>query len=121
MPSISERALSTIKPRRDTRPYAEAALRGECNAVASAIRDRNIALNNAALKLGTLVGAGGLSEGEVIGGLYDAAVACGYVASDGQRATMGTINSGMSKGLQEPRQIPDREPAEKVTRREGLR
>jgi hypothetical protein len=43
----------------------------------------------------------------VIGALYDAATACGYVASDGQRATMATINSGLSKGQQTPRVIPD--------------
>jgi hypothetical protein len=107
--SISQRAMSLVQSRnRDRRPYAEAALRGECEAVAGTVKDRNVALNNAAIKLGSLVGAGELSEGEVIGALYDAASACGYVASDGQRATMNTINSGLQAGIKTPRQIPAR-------------
>ena len=107
--SISQRAMALVQPRdRNRRAYAEAALRGECDEVAATTRDRNVALNNAAIKLGSLVGAGELSEGEVIGALYDAAATCGYVASDGQRATMATINSGLQAGIRTPRQIPDR-------------
>jgi hypothetical protein len=110
--SISERAAGQVRPREPrNRSYAEAALRGECEAVATS-RDgeRNNTLNTAALKLGSLVGAGELSEGEVIGALYAAAVACGYVADEGHRATMATVNSGLQAGIKQPREIPDRDP-----------
>jgi hypothetical protein len=60
-------------------------------------------LDVAALKLGGLVAAGELSDTEVVNTLYDAA------ADDGHRAAVATINSGMRKGLQEPRKIPERE------------
>ena len=116
-PSISERAAARVQPpayksnrSSEHRPYAEAALRGECDELAATMTgERNKQLNNAALKLGTLVAAGELSEGEVIGALYDAAIANGLVADDGQRATMATINSGLRKGYQTPREIPERE------------
>jgi putative DNA primase/helicase len=111
-PAIPEQAAARAHPptrngNSSHRQYAEAALRGECDRVAGALHDRNIELNNAALKLGTLVAAGELTEGEVIGPLYDAAVGNGLVAEDGPRAAMATINSGLKKGLQEPRVIPD--------------
>ena len=106
-PSISERAIALVRPRDNTRPYAEAALRGECEAVASATSERNNTLNTAALKLRSLVGAGELGEGEVIGVLYDAATSCGYVATPGSRATMATINSGLQAGIKTSRTIPD--------------
>ena len=115
-PSISEQAVSRVRapadwpfPATSHRPYAEAALRRECDDLAAtATGDRNKQLNNAALKLGTLVAAGELSEGEVIGGLYEAVVANGLVADDGNRAAMATIDSGLRKGLQNPREIPER-------------
>lgn len=115
-PSISEQAqakaergsFSGTTPH-NHRPYAEAALRAEVQATASCTDgDRNNQLNRSAFCLGTLVGAGELSEGEVIGALYDAAVACGLVASDGHRAVMATINSGLSEGIKHPREIPER-------------
>ncbi|WP_347264456.1 bifunctional DNA primase/polymerase [Nitrobacter sp.] len=118
-PSISEQAQAKAeRPRSDKgsfsgatphnrRPYAEAALRAEVQAVASCINgNRNNQLNTSAFSLGTLVGAGELTEGEVIGALYDAAVACGLVADDGQHAVMATINSGLSEGIKHPRNIP---------------
>jgi KaiC/GvpD/RAD55 family RecA-like ATPase len=96
------------KPIPTKRQYADAALRGECDELAATVTgNRNKQLNNAALKLGTLVAAGELSEGEVVGALYDAAVANGLVADDGERAAMATINSGLRKGLQTPREIPE--------------
>ncbi len=112
--SISERAVATVKAAiqsrsNGNRAYAEAALRNEYSAVAGAVIDRNKTLNKAALKLGSLVGAGELSEHEVTDALYDAATACGYVASDGQRATMATIESGLGAGIKQPRQIPERQ------------
>lgn len=118
-PSISEQAQAKAERSRsenhfsskvrESRPYAEAALRAEAHAVASCTDgNRNNQLNTSAFKLGTLVGAGELSEGEVIGALYDAAVAGGLVADDGHRAVMATINSGLSEGIKHPRDIPER-------------
>jgi RecA-family ATPase len=111
-PSISEQAAAKVErpaPRADRRPYADAALRGECDELAaSGNGDRNNQLNKAAFKLGTLVGAGELSEGEVIGALFDAASACGLLADDGQRAVMATISSGLQEGVKKPREIPER-------------
>lgn len=117
-PSISQRAASMVRaPQRsvstfdrsdERRRYAEAALRGEADIVAAAgSGERNNQLNISALKLGSLVAAGELSQGEVIGALYDASVANGYVADDGQSAAMATINSGIRKGMEQPREIPD--------------
>ncbi|WP_347264908.1 AAA family ATPase [Nitrobacter sp.] len=121
-PSISEQAqakaerphpdrgsFSGTTPR-NRRPYVEAALRAEVQTVASCINgNRNNQLNTSAFNLGTLVGAGELSEGEVLGALYDAAVACGLVADSGHRAVMATINSGLSEGVRNPRDIPERD------------
>jgi len=106
--SISERAVASIA-RRDTRSYAEAALTGEIGNVALAPPgSRNNQLNTSSMKLGQLVAGGHLSENVALGGLYDAAVASGLVAEDGQRSALNTINSGFRKGLQEPRSIPER-------------
>ena len=112
--TISERAAATvhrpISRMISARPYAEAALRGEYQEVASTgTGNRNAQLNVSALKLGGLVAAGELGETEVVSTLYDAATANGLVADDGHRAAMATINSGMRKGLREPRKIPERE------------
>jgi hypothetical protein len=107
--SISKSANAQMcPPRGGRRSYVEAALRGECDRVAGTVHNRNIALNTAALKLGGLVGAGELAEGDAVTALYDAAIACGYVASDGQRAAMATINSGLMAGIKSPRVIPQR-------------
>jgi hypothetical protein len=114
-PKISEQALATILPRRDARRYAEAALDGEARAVASARPGaRNKQLNISAMKLAQLEAAGELSEGEVVNALYQSAEASGLVAEDGHRQTMATIASGRRKGLQHPRAIPEREPAQVI-------
>jgi hypothetical protein len=114
-PSISEQAAARVRPpvnrpprASSHRPYAEAALRGEADDLArTPTGDRNKQLNNAALKLGSLVSAGALSEDEVIGALYNASAANGLVSDDGERAAMATINSGLRKGLETPRVIPE--------------
>lgn len=101
------------------RRYADAALRGEYDAVANAGRGtRNDALNIAALKLGGLVAAGELSENEVTDTLFRAAQASGLVADDGAHSAQKTIKSGMSKGLTQPRTIRPREGSiERMSRR----
>jgi hypothetical protein len=111
-PTISERAFANVvqlqTAPRGERPYSERALNDEGDALAAERKGgRNIALNTAALKLGSLIGPGRLSESEVRARLFAAATANGLVA-DGKQKVLDTINSGLSEGLQHPRIIPDR-------------
>lgn len=83
--------------------YAEAALRNETTAVATAAEgQRNHVLNRAAYKLGTLVGAGALEAGQVEASLTNAATAAGL--SPGE--TTATIRSGLRHGVANPRELP---------------
>jgi hypothetical protein len=89
--------------------YIAKAVEDECAAVAMAPRgQRNKALNTAAFKLGTLVGAGRLDAGVATRRLYDAAVASGLVQDDGQHAALATIESGLTSGAAKPREFPER-------------
>jgi RecA-family ATPase len=90
--------------------YGPAALTAETARVAGAPRgQRNHTLNTAAFNLGQLVAAGVLDEGEVRHSLFDAATACGLVQEDGRASVEATIKSGLSAGLKQPRQIPERD------------
>jgi len=87
--------------------YARAALIGECDAVARAPEgERNIALNTAALKLGSLVASGVLDASEVLLSLSMAATSAGLDASEIE----GTLRSGYTAGLARPRELPVSEP-----------
>jgi Protein of unknown function (DUF3987)/Bifunctional DNA primase/polymerase, N-terminal len=110
--SASERALVLVRspaaPSRDNSAYVEAAVRNEFDAVASTAQGgRNNQLNASAFSLGTLVGAGELSQEEAEHALYQAAVANGHVADTGSRQTNATISSGLRAGIKHPRTIPD--------------
>ena len=109
-PSISQQAMATVRPPAGTNSaYADAALRGEYDAVASAPhRGRNNQLNTSTFKLATLVGAGLLTDHAVETTMLDGAVACGLVADDGRDKCLATIRSGLSAGIRSPRDIPDR-------------
>jgi hypothetical protein len=116
-------AATVTEPVDDTDPYAElrrtldaptvghsdayvrAALEGEVQRVMDATPnvDRNIRLNEAAFRLGTLVGAGLLDEAEVYRALMAAADAVGLVADDGENACRATITSGLRAGVAKPR------------------
>ncbi len=86
--------------------YVRAAVERECAAVARHPgRGRNIQLNTSAFSLGTLVGANVLGSREATDRLYEAATACGLVKDDGQHSVMATIESGMSKGADKPRDL----------------
>jgi len=87
--------------------YVRAALNSECAIVASTRRGRNAAINTAAVKLGSFVAAGALDRNEVVARLFDAALACGYIAKDGAMQARASILSGMSAGLRQPRAIPE--------------
>jgi hypothetical protein len=85
------------------RNYAEAALRDESQRLAATNLDRNIELNNAALKLGGLVARGWLERAEVEAHLFQASEANGYVKEHGARAARATIKSGLDAGMKTPR------------------
>jgi putative DNA primase/helicase len=88
---------------RAIRSYALAALDRQARSVKQAVEGgRNNALNNAALALGHLVGAGALSEHVVRAELEDAAHACGLVKSDGIKSVRDTVSSGLKKGISQP-------------------
>ena len=85
---------------------AEVALGGECLAVAQAPEGgRNHQLNVSAVKLGSLVAAGALDQATVRRALRDAALHAGLEP----RETDATIQSGLSYGMTQPRQIPERQ------------
>src|SRR5215471_7043476 len=91
-----------VRPAGDN--YAIAALERECAAVTNAkAGKRNERLNLSAFNLGQLIEEGLLDEKEVCERLYNAAVACGYVRDDGEKATLNTIESGISGGKNKPR------------------
>jgi hypothetical protein len=84
--------------------YAYTALAGEQSALKAAQNgSRNNQLNNAALKLGGLVGAGVLSRSVVEAALEETALAIGL----NQREVKNTIRSGIDAGIKEPRKIPE--------------
>lgn len=109
-PKISERAAVQPQPAAsdaDTlTKYASKALDSEFEKVSgSGSGTRNATLNTAAFSLGQLVGAGMLSESLVIATLQNAASNCGLTSDDGPQQVLATINSGLSKGKQNPRVV----------------
>jgi hypothetical protein len=60
-------------------------------------------LNNAALAMGEMVGAGWISESEVRAAFQSASQANGYVGDKGWPAFNATFASGMKKGKDQPR------------------
>ena len=93
-----------INKNQDIRAYSLKALVDELYDVANAPEGtRNHTLNNAALKLGTLVAAGGLTQLEVIRPLIDAAMSNGLSESE----AVATTRSGYEFGIENPREIPN--------------
>ena len=95
------------------RRYALAAFDDEIRSIQNAgSGTRNSTLNNAALKLGSLVAAGALSESVVFAALEDAAAACGLAQDDGLKSVRATIASGFRAGFAKPRDLsPQRDSA----------
>jgi Virulence-associated protein E/Bifunctional DNA primase/polymerase, N-terminal len=88
---------------RAIRAYARAALDRQVQDVERAVEgQRNITLNNAALALGHLVGAGALSDSVVRACLEDACHKSGLIKSDGIKSVRDTISSGLKKGISQP-------------------
>jgi hypothetical protein len=115
-PARSRAAPRPVLGERERR-YALAAFDAEIRAAQTAGKgQRNNALNTAALKLGSLVAAGALSERLVQAALEDAAEVSGLVRDDGWRSVRATIASGLKAGLAAPRDLSavkaeDRNPA----------
>ena len=86
-------------------PYVQAAVDGELKKLSAALKGtRNDTLNTTAFALGQWVGGGELSEDEAQARLFEAAQNCGLV-DDGKRAVSKTIESGLTAGKKEPRQL----------------
>jgi Bifunctional DNA primase/polymerase, N-terminal/AAA domain len=117
--SISERAMATV-PRSTSglydRPYVEAVLRGEYDAVASIPSEgcQNDQLNISSMKLGKYVAGGAIDEQEAIDTMMAACTANGLLDETGRYACLATIDSGMSFGKNEPKGIPEKKPADNV-------
>lgn len=90
-------------------PYARAALRNACAAVAASPKgERNKVLFKAAASLGALAAGGALSPHAVAAALVTAARACGLTADDSLAAVEATIASGLKRGRENPRALPPR-------------
>lgn len=88
-------------------PYVERAVEAELSELASTLSgQRGEAVNKSAFSLGTLVGAGALPRADAEQGLWQAAVACGVVAKDGEREIRAKIKRGLDAGMRQPRHIP---------------
>jgi P4 family phage/plasmid primase-like protien len=82
--------------------YVTAALTDECKRIESAPEGtRNRILNNAAFKLGQLVGANAFDRRETERSLLDAARRSGL----GDREALATIRSGLDAGVMQPRDL----------------
>lgn len=98
-PSISRTAPSDNR----IAAYLDRGLTEELDNVRYAPRgQRNSQLNISAMKIGQMVGAGWISEGEAVALLEEAA--SDLSADDGIEQTRKTIRSGMVKGRSEPRE-----------------
>lgn len=88
----------------EIKPYAAEALNREVmNVAAAPSGTRNDTLNIAAVKLGSLVAGGHLPPDLVLTELTNAATAAGLEPTEIRK----TLNSGLRKGEQTPREIPD--------------
>ena len=90
----------------DLSRYVAAAVVKECDLVAGCEPGhRNNQLNEAAFKLGTLVGAQVLDKSVAARRLRNAAETCGLLESDGELRIADTIERGLAAGQAEPRDL----------------
>lgn len=88
--------------------YVERAYQTELSRVRSAKPGgRNLQLFKSSAALGEIVGAGALPLGHVRQSLFMAAEVCGLVSEDGPAAARATIESGLNRGMANPRKLPD--------------
>ena len=83
--------------------YAQSTLEALAAELAATVSGgRNITLNNCAMRMGHMVGAGWIDRPTVERRLFKAAQACGMVGDDGSYAAKATIKSGLDAGEKEP-------------------
>ncbi len=88
--------------------YVAAAMESELAQLASTTEgSRGEQVNASAFSLGQLVGAGALDRTEAERGLFDAALANGVVAKDGEKEIRLKIKRGLDAGMRQPRQMPE--------------
>lgn len=87
--------------------YVAAAINGECSVLAGMGRGtgRNMRLFQAAANIGQLVGAALVATDAAEAALEAAASDCGLWAEDGAHACRATIESGLRKGMSQPREV----------------
>jgi hypothetical protein len=88
--------------------YADTAVQRILDTLASTRSRRNEALNKAAFDVGRFVAASwsGVTQGEAETLLYNAAVANGYVAKDGEHQARASLASGLRSGMNNPHPGP---------------
>jgi hypothetical protein len=85
------------------RTYVSAALDGCAEEIAgTAVGDRNNVLYKKSFRIGTMTARGWLARAEAEAVLFEAAMACGLVADDGEAPTRKTIESGLDDGATVP-------------------
>lgn len=96
--------------------YVQSAIDGELAKTATAPPGtRNDALNRCSFALGQWVGGGYISEAAAREMLLDAAQRSGVLRDDGEAQTLKTIDGGLAKGIQAPREAPKPEPKKQRT------
>jgi hypothetical protein len=104
LPALPAQGFSDAEVGTRERSYARAALRGIADELTATQQGtRNNSLFRAALRMGTMVARGWISEPEVIQELLSASDLNGYTADDGIAQARATIESGMSAGVGRPR------------------
>lgn len=99
-PAATAPAASIVIQRDRHDAYTRKVLQAECDAIAAAPDgDQNNAINRAAFNVGTLVGAGALTEGEARQTLLAAARAGNHP----EGRALGAIDSGLTAGISQPR------------------
>lgn len=89
--------------------YLWAVVVNVCTEIAEAPEGRNNALNKGAFSLGQFVAGAGLDQDFAEAVLRHAAEGCGLTSDDGEYSVEATIDSGMNKGMDNPRAVPERE------------
>ena len=79
--------------------WASKVLANEVSYLSRLVSGRNVALFNAMCKLARYVHHGALSKCEVEAALMGVSKANGYIAAHGAAAALGTVQSGLKKGL----------------------
>jgi len=88
--------------------YVDAAVDSELSDLAGTTQgSRGFRLNRSAFSLGQIVASGALSRSDAEAGLYNAALANGLVAVDGEREVLAKIRRGLDAGMKQPREIPE--------------